>query len=182
MARSLPPIVLLLALSACAPTGPDPGYAEATGPFTHFATQPSPVPPPACPKPGLSLPCANRASNAASPALFNAPTQGMSPAARDTGCQRARRARSAEPSVPRFGRIRAAGRARDRRQSCRERRCRCAHRQRGVGADGAERQRHGDRLRAGRRAHGGRDTPGPLNLARASGYDGHVTRQHGKPE
>ncbi len=77
MARSLPPIVLLLALSACAPTGPDPGYAEATGPFTHFATQPSPVPPPACPKPGLSLPCANRASNAASPALFNAPTQGI---------------------------------------------------------------------------------------------------------
>lgn len=76
MTRSLPAIgLLLLALSTCAPTGPDPGYAEATGPFARSATQSSPASSPACRNPRPSLPCTTRA--VASPALFNAPSQGI---------------------------------------------------------------------------------------------------------
>jgi hypothetical protein len=78
MTRSLPAItLLLLALSACAPTAPDPGWADATGPFAHATAQPRPVSPVSCPKPSPSLPCTTRAAGVASPALFNAPSQGI---------------------------------------------------------------------------------------------------------
>ena len=102
MVRSLPAIILLLlALSACAPTRSDPGWAEATGPFAHATTQSSPASPPACPKPSPSHPCATRAIGAASPALFNTPTQGIyQPPVIPTSSPPAP---PAQPSVPPLG-------------------------------------------------------------------------------